>query len=58
VCEVEGVGVIIELTRAFSALFTLLAPHMVSGPWVSDFFWPKVVYTNRYTNAPRTGVNK
>jgi hypothetical protein len=27
VCEVEGVGVIIELTRGFSALFTLLAPH-------------------------------
>ena len=27
VCEVEGIGVIIELTRGFSALFTLLAPH-------------------------------
>ena len=27
VCEVEGVGVLIELTRGFSALFTLLAPH-------------------------------
>jgi len=27
VCDVEGVGVIIELTRGFSALFTLLASH-------------------------------
>jgi hypothetical protein len=27
VCEVEGLGVIIELTRALSALFTLLTPH-------------------------------
>jgi hypothetical protein len=27
VFEVEGVGVLIELTRGFSALLMLLAPH-------------------------------
>jgi hypothetical protein len=57
--KVEDVGALLEFTRGLTALVTLLAPHYGSSePWVSDFSRPKVLYTNRYTNPPRTAVNK
>jgi hypothetical protein len=49
-CELEGVGVLIDFTRGFLPILRFLRRTMVSEPWVSDFSWPKVVYTNRYTN--------
>jgi hypothetical protein len=43
---------------AFLRFLRFLRRTIVSKPWVSDFSRPKVVYTNRYTNPPRTAVNK